>query len=76
MRLGLVQIPVALDETNGDEIVWMCASANMAIYAIEITMLEVSGSFVTLQQGALNSSMEMISSPNVWFMKFRIHPVS
>ena len=40
--LVLVQIPVALDKTNGDEIFQICASANMTIYAIEMTKLEVN----------------------------------
>ena len=34
LRLGLVQIPVALDESNGGEIFYMCASSNMAVYAM------------------------------------------
>ena len=44
-----MQIPVALDESNGSEIFWMCASSNMAVYAIEMTKLEVNGKLVTLQ---------------------------
>ena len=36
-----MQILVVLDETNGGEIFQMCASANMATYAIEMTELEV-----------------------------------
>ena len=42
-RLGLVQILFALDELNKGEIFWMCASSNMAVYAIEMTKLEVYG---------------------------------
>ena len=52
VRLDLVQIPVALDETNGGEIFPMYASANMATYAIEMTNLEVNGNLVTLQPGS------------------------
>ena len=48
-RLGLLQIPVALDETNGGELFWMCALAHMAIYAIEMTKLEVNVTLVTTQ---------------------------
>ena len=39
LRLGMVQTPVALDESNEGEIFWMCASVNMAIYVIEMTKL-------------------------------------
>ena len=49
LRLDLVQIPVALDESNGDEIFWMHASSNMAGYAMEMMKLEVIGKLVTLQ---------------------------
>ena len=48
LRMGLVQIPVALNETNEGEIFWMCASANMAIYVIEMTKLELNGDLVML----------------------------
>ena len=44
-----MQIPVALDESNGEEIFWISASVNRAIYAIEMTKLEVGGNLVTLQ---------------------------
>ena len=47
MMLGLMKAQVVLDCINGGEIFWMCASANMAIYAIEITKLEVNGYIVT-----------------------------
>ena len=47
-----MQIPVALDETNGDEIFCVCASANMAIFAIEMTKLEINGDLVMLQPGS------------------------
>ena len=47
-----MQIPVALDETNGGEIFQMCASANMAIYVKEMTKLEVNGNLVILQPGS------------------------
>ena len=42
LRLGMVKIPNVLDETNGGEIFQMCTSANMAIYVIEMTKLEVN----------------------------------
>ena len=44
-----MQSPVILDKRNGGEIFWMCASANMAFYAIEMTKHEVNGNLVTLQ---------------------------
>ena len=37
-----VQIPVALNETNGGEIFQICASSIMAIYAIGMTKLEAN----------------------------------
>ena len=37
----MVQILVALDESNVVEFFWMCASSNMATYIIEMTKLEV-----------------------------------
>ena len=46
-----MQIPVALDETNVGKIFWMCASANMAIYAIGMTKLEVNHNVVALHPG-------------------------
>ena len=46
-----MQIPVALDESNGGKIFWICASSNMAVYAIEMTKLEVSSKLVMLQLG-------------------------
>ena len=52
LRLGLVQFPAALDESNGGEIFWMCVSSNMAVYAIKMTKLEVNGKLVTLQPGS------------------------
>ena len=49
LRLELMQIPVAIDESNGGEIYWMYVSANMGICAIEMTKLEVNGNLVRLQ---------------------------
>ena len=47
-----MQIPVALDGSNGGEIFCMCASSNIAVYAIKMTNLEVNGKLVTLQPGS------------------------
>ena len=44
-----MQEPVVIDETNGDELFQLCASASMLIYAIKKTKLEVNGNQVTLQ---------------------------
>ena len=52
LRLGLVQVPVALHETNRGEISWMFASVNMAIYSIEMIKLDVNGNLATLQPGS------------------------
>ena len=71
-----MEIPVALDEINGSEIYWICASMDMAIYAIEMTKLEVNCNLVAFEPGiALNCSVRMISSPNVLFIKFRMPSV-
>ena len=66
-RLGLVQIPVAPDEWNGGEIFWMCASSNMAIYAIDMTKLEVNGNLVTLQPGS-----SQLFSKNDFIVKYEV----
>ena len=52
LRLGLVQIPVALDESYESEIFQMCASSNMAVYSIEMMKPEANGKLVTLQPGS------------------------
>ena len=61
-----MQTPVELDESKGGEIFLMCASANMAIYAIDITKLEVNGNFVMfhhfiMKYEAVQSSMSSLS---------------
>ena len=53
LRLGLVQIPVAFDESIRGEIFWMYASSKTALYAIEMTKFEVNGKLVTLQSGEI-----------------------
>ena len=47
MRLYLLQVPVTLDGIG--EIFWVSASVNMAVYAIEMTPLEVNGNLDALQ---------------------------
>ena len=72
-----MQILVAIDETNGGELFQRCASANMAIYAVEMALLEVNGSLVHYSQVALNCSVRMISSINMRLIELPlIHPVS
>ena len=56
-----MQIPVALDESNEGEIFWMCASAHMAIYAIEMS------NRVTLQPGSSH-----LFSENDFSMKYEV----
>ena len=56
-----MQIPVALDGTNEDEVFRMCASVNMAMYAIEMTKLELKCNLVALQAG----SSELFSENDV-----------
>ena len=68
LRLGLVQIQVALDESNGGEICQMCSSSNMAIYAIEMTKLEVNGNLVMLQP----ESFQLFSNKDDFIMKCEI----
>ena len=70
--LGLVQIPVAPDESNGGEIFWMCASSNIAVYATEITKLEVNGKLVTLQPG----SSQLFSENENFIVKYDINQSS
>ena len=64
LRLGLVQIPFALDESNGGEIFQMCASSNMVNYAKEMTKLEVNGNLVTLQTGSSQLFSEKEDHPD------------
>ena len=77
LKLGRVQISVKLDDTNGGEIFWMCASVNMAIYAREVTKLEVNAIWLHYIQVVLNFSIRMMPS---WNMKLNrvswIHPDS
>ena len=68
LRLGLVQILAALDESNGGEIFWMCALSNMAIYAIGITKLEVNVKLVTLQP----ESSQLFSENKDFIMKYEV----
>ena len=49
LRLGLLKIPVGLNESYRGEKFQMCASANMAIYALKMTKLEVSSNLEMLQ---------------------------
>ena len=67
MKLSLVQIPVVLDESNGSEIFWMCASANMAVYAMEMTKLVVNCNLVTLQPGS-----SKLFNENYLVMKYEV----
>ena len=71
LRLGLVQMPVALDESKGGKIFWMCASSSMAIYVIGMTKLEDKGNLVTLQSG----SSELFSENDV-IMKYKVNQSS
>ena len=71
LKLGVVQIPVALDELNGVEIFWMCASVNMAIYAIVMTKFTVNGNLVTLQLGS-----SQLFSENDSITKFEVEQSS
>ena len=72
LRLGLVQISVALDESNRSEIFRMCASSNMAAYAIEMTKLEVNGNLVTLQP----RSSKFFSENKDFIIKYEVNESS
>ena len=72
LKLGLVQIPVALNESNGGNIFWMYASASMAIYATEMTKLEAKGKLVTLQPG----SSQLFSKKNDFTMNNEVNQSS
>ena len=71
-RLGLVLIPVTLDEPNRGTIFGMCACEKMAIYAIEMTKIEVIGNLTALQPGSSKlfskndviTKYEVVLSPN------------
>ena len=63
-----MQILVALDESNGGEIFWMCASSNMAIYAIEMIKFEVNGKLVTLQ----TASFQLFSEKEDFILKYEV----
>ena len=67
--LGLVQIAVALDESNESEIFWICASANLAAYATEVAKLEVNGNMVTLQP----ASSQLFSEKEDFIMKYEVN---
>ena len=69
LRLGLVQISVAFDESNRGEIFQMCASSNMTVYAIEMTRLEVNCKLVTLQSG----SSQLFEYEEDFTMKYKIY---
>ena len=75
-----MQSLVAFGWINGDEIFWMYASDNMAIYAIEMTMVEASSNLVALQQGSsklLRNYLERIMlSPHVGLNKVQSIQVS
>ena len=62
-----MQSPVAFDEFNNSEILWICASINMAIYATEMIKLEANHDLVTLQQ---------LLSENDFFTKYVVHKIS
>ena len=66
LRLGLVQIPVALDATFVGEIFWMCASANMAINVIEMTKLEINCNLIALQPNVIMNyeTNKILTSPS------------
>ena len=63
-----MQIPVALGESNGGEIFWMYVSSNMAIYAIEMTRLEINGNLITLQP----MSSQLFSEKDDFIMKYEV----
>ena len=74
-RLGLVQFSVAFDATNRGEIFRICASVDMAICAIEMTMFEVNGNLIALNKVVLSCLVRMMSSPNMSLNKVPIHQV-
>ena len=54
LRLGLVQVPVALDGTNGNKI---CRCLPLTIHTIEMTKLEVNRSDCITSNVLLNCSV-------------------
>ena len=67
LRQGLVQVPVALDRTNGGELFSMGEFASMAIYAIKMPKLEVNDNLVALQQGR-----SQLCSENIIIIKYDV----
>ena len=61
LTLGLLQIPVGLDVSNGGGIFLMCSLSNMAYYAISITKLEVNDKLKVLHQGSSKHSVKTMS---------------
>ena len=63
-----MHIPVALDESNGGELFGICASSNMAVYAIEMMKLEVNSKLVTLQP----ESSQLFDEKEDLIMKYEV----
>ena len=62
LRQGLVQVPVALDRTNGGELFSMGEFASMAIYAIKMPELEVNDNLLHYSKVGLNYAVRISSS--------------
>ena len=71
-----MKIPVAPDGANESEIFRMCISGNMAIHAIEITTVQVSGNLVPLHPGSFNLFCKRDAITKYEMNKVLIHPVS
>ena len=66
-----MQVPIALDDNNGGELFWMCTSADMTTYTIEMTKLEVNCNLVTLQPGSFQ-----LFSENDLIMRYEVEQSS
>ena len=64
-----MQIRVTLDESNGGQVFWMCASSNMAVYAIDMMKVVVSSKLVTLQPG----SSQLFDKEEDLIMKYEVN---
>ena len=72
-----MQIPVVLNESNKGEIFWLCASFNMAVYAIVTSKLEINGTLLTLQpessQSLLKYEVDQCSMNSLSFIVFHYY---
>ena len=60
-----------LNKSNVGEMIWICTSANIFIYVLEMTELEINDNLVTLQPGS-----SQLFSENDLIMKYEVDQTS